>query len=153
MNNMTRKAVISVIVAGSLCYLPSALATLLNRHVLSAVQLDSQNRVSYTATLPTGRIVTPTGVINGTPNFPTVVAADENRIAVMANGATPFQSITFYDGKDLQRIDRLVAFSRVAPVKPVAHATLGGSGIAINPQHAGAAGVVYVPRLFVRLSG
>ncbi|MBU2720843.1 quinoprotein amine dehydrogenase, beta chain-like protein, partial [Acidithiobacillus ferridurans] len=146
MMNMIRMAVICVIVAGPLCYLSSALATPLNRHVLSSVQLDAQNMENYTATLPTGRTVAPTGVINGTPNFPTMAAADGNRIAVMANGATPFQTITFYDGKDLRRVDRLAAFSKVAPVKPVAHATLGGSGIALNPLHAGAAGVVYVPK-------
>ena len=151
MNNMIAKAVICVILAGPLCYLPSALANPLNRHVLSSVQLDSQNIANYTATLPTGRIVTPVGAINGTPNFPTMVAADGNRIAVLANGATPFQTITFYDGNNLRRVDRLAAFSKVAPVQPMAYATPGGSGIAINPQHAGAAGVVYIPKEGVAL--
>ena len=151
MNNLIGKAVICVILAGPLCYLPSALAIPLNRHVSSSVQLDSQNIANYTAILPTGRIVTPTGAINGTPNFPTMVAAEGDRIAVMANGATPFQTITFYDGKDLRRVDRLAAFSKVAPVKAMAYATPGGSGIAINPQHAGAAGVVYIPKKGVAL--
>ena len=151
MNNMIAKAVICVILAGPLCYLPSALANPLNRHVLSSVQLDSQNIANYTATLPTGRIVTPVGAINGTPNFPTMVAADGNRIAVLANGATPFQTITFYDGNNLRRVDRLAAFSKVAPVQPMAYATPDGSGIAINPQHAGAAGVVYIPKEGVAL--
>ncbi|NDU92989.1 MAG: quinoprotein amine dehydrogenase, beta chain-like protein [Ferrovum sp.] len=146
MNNMIRKAVTSAIAAGSLCYLPSALAMPLNRHVLSSVQLDSQNVANYTATLPTGRIVTPVGVINGTPNFPTMVAAQGGFIAVLANSATPFQTITFYSRNSLERLDRLAAFAKVAPTKPMAWATSGGNGTALNPEHAGAAGVVYVPK-------
>ena len=146
MNNMIRKAVTSAIAAVSLCYLPSALATPMNRHVLSSVQLDAQNIANYTATLPTGRIVTPAGIINGTPNFPTMVAAEGGFIAVLANGATPFQTITFYSRNSLERLDRLAAFAKVAPTRPMALATSGGNGIALNPEHAGAAGVVYVPK-------
>lgn len=143
--NFVRMSVICSIFAGLLYNLPSALANPLDRQVLSAVQLDAQNKANYTAILPTGRSATPVGTINGTPNFPTMVAAYGDDVAVLANGATPFQTITFYDGKTLQRIDRLAAFSKVAPAQAMAFATPGGSGIAINPQHAGAAGVVYVP--------
>ena len=98
------------------------------------------------AVLPTGRIVAPVGKLNGTPNFPVMLVLQGNRVAVLANGATPFQTLTFYDAQTLKRLDRLAAFSKVAPPKPVALATSGGSGIVENPLHAGPAGEVYVPK-------
>ena len=97
------------------------------------------------AILPTGRFVTPAGMLNGTPNFPTMLAVQGHQVAVLANGATPFQTLTFYDVQTLKRLDRLAAFSKVAPPKPVTRATPGGSGIVENPLHAGPAGEVYVP--------
>ncbi|MHB1749416.1 MAG: hypothetical protein ACYCR3_04780, partial [Acidithiobacillus sp.] len=78
--------------------------------------------------------------MNGTPNLPTMLAIRGNQVAVLANGATPFQTLTFYDAQTLKRIDRLAAFSKIVPTKPVALATLGGSGIALNPLHTGATG-------------
>lgn len=92
--------------------------------------------------LPTWRKVTPVGSVVRTPNFPTKVAVIGTRIAVLANGATPFQTITWYS-MGLSRTTRLAAFSKVAPTKVTVLATPGGTGIAINPMHAGPAGVVY----------
>ncbi len=116
------------------------------RSVWQPVQVTTNNRSRYTAILPTGRKASPVGVINGTPNFPTMVASSDGEVTVLANGATPFQTLTFYDAGTLKRIDRLAAFSKLAPKKPAAIATSGGSGIAKNPAHTGPAGVVYIPK-------
>ena len=96
--------------------------------------------------LPTGRALAPVGSLNGTPNLPTMLAVQDGRVAVLANGATPFQTITFYDAQTLHRQDRLATFPKAAPSKPVALTTPGGSGILLNPLHAGSAGTVYVPQ-------
>ena len=112
-------------------------------------ELAAMKRVatkSPMAILPTGRFVTPVGMLNGTPNFPTMLAVQGRQVAVLANGATPFQTLTFYEAQTLKRLDRLAAFSKVAPPKHIALATPGGSGTAENPLHAGSAGVVYVPK-------
>ena len=112
-------------------------------------ELAAMNGVKATppkAILPTGRAVAPVGRLNGTPNLPTMLAIRGNQVAVLANGATPFQTLTFYDAQTLKRIDRLAAFSKIVPTKPVALATRGGSGIALNPLHTGATGTVYVPK-------
>lgn len=116
------------------------------RNVWMPATVSGANQEIYSATLPTGRKVTPVGTINGTPNFPTMIAAQGPDIAVLANGATPFQTITLYNGQNLNRLSRLAVFSKVAPHKPRIRATPGGSGIALNPEHTGAAGVVYIPK-------
>ncbi len=49
------------------------------------------------ARLPTGRWVTPVGTIVGTPNFPTGLAiGGRGRIFVLANGATPFETLSTF---------------------------------------------------------
>ncbi len=110
--------------------------------IAGPVHMDSENRAEYTGILPTWRKVTPVGTITSTPNFPTQLAVRHGRVAVLANGATPFQTVTWYDDS-LQRIGRLAALSQAVPPKAVAFATPGGTGIAIDPQHAGASGTVY----------
>ena len=104
------------------------------------VYITQSNQKLYTAILPTGRKISPVGSINGTPNFPTIVTAMGDRLAVLANGDTPFQTITLYKLNTLQRINRLAAFSDMATDKSVTRAILGG-GVALNPLHTGAAGV------------
>ncbi len=99
-------------------------------------------RKRYTGTLPTWREVTPVGTLVSTPNFPTRVAVRGRRIAVLANGATPFQTITWYS-LHLDRLTRIAAFSKVAPSHPVVRASSGTSGVALNPRHTGPAGTVY----------
>lgn len=98
------------------------------------------------AILPTGRTVAPVGRLNGAPNLPTMLAIHGNQVAVLANGATPFQTLTFYDAETFNPIDRLAAFSKLVPNQLVALATRGGSGIALNRLHTGASGTVYVPK-------
>ena len=106
------------------------------------VHVTAANRARYSATLPTWRRVSPVGTLISTPNFPTKVLSIPGHVLVLANGATVFQTVTWY-GPDLQRQARLATFSAVAP----AHATLstfsGSSAQVINPLHAGAAGSVY----------
>jgi sugar lactone lactonase YvrE len=116
------------------------------RNVWAPITVFGANQKILSATLPTGRVVSPVGTINGTPNLPTMVAAVGPNIAVLANGATPFQTLTLYDARTLSRVSRLAVFPKVAPHVPVALATPGGNGIALNPQHTGAAGVAYVPK-------
>jgi len=110
--------------------------------LVKSVHIDAANRAEYTGVLPTWRKVTPVGTLSSTPNFPTQLAIGDGKVAVLANGATPFQTVTWY-GLDLHRLTRLAALSQAVPPKPVAFATPGGTGIAIDVQHAGASGTVY----------
>ena len=116
------------------------------RNIWAPATVSATDQEIYSATLPTGRKISPVGTINGTPNFPTMIAAQGKNIAVLANGATPFQTITLYNGQGLRRLWRLAVFPQAAPRKPRVRATPGGSGIALNPKHTGAAGVVYIPK-------
>ncbi|MDG6913119.1 MAG: bifunctional YncE family protein/alkaline phosphatase family protein [Nitrososphaerota archaeon] len=106
------------------------------------VRIRARNRARFVGILPTGRRVTPVGRIVSTPNFPTGVAVSGGRVAVLANGSTPWQTITWYTS-DLDRVSRLAAFSEVAPPHRIVLTTPGGSGLAINPRYTGPAGVVY----------
>ena len=115
------------------------------RFVTAPVTITAQNHTLYTATLPTWRHVSPVGTIVSTPNFPTKVLADGAHVLVLANGATPFQTVTWYD-RSLHRQARLAAFSRVAPTRASAVAEGGATGIALDPRHTGAAGTVYTTR-------
>ncbi|MGC9128501.1 MAG: quinoprotein amine dehydrogenase, beta chain-like protein, partial [Acidithiobacillus sp.] len=110
--------------------------------VAQPVQISAANRDEYTGILPTWRRVTPVGSVVSTPNFPTQVAVAGGQVAVLANGATPFQTITWFD-PELQRETRFAALGKAVPPKPVAFATPGGTAIAIDPAHAGAAGTAY----------
>ena len=117
-----------------------------SRNVWTPATISAANQPTYSATLPTGRKVSPVGIINGTPNFPTMISANGKSVAVLANGDTPFQTITLYNSDDLKRISRLAVFPRKVPQRLEVEATKGGTGIAVNPKHAGAAGVVYLPK-------
>jgi DNA-binding beta-propeller fold protein YncE len=110
--------------------------------VAQPMQITAANRSEFTGILPTWRRVTPVGTVVSTPNFPTQVAVAGDRIGVLANGATPFQTITWFD-PHLQRLARFAALSKPVPPKPVAFATPGGTAIAIDPEHTGAAGTAY----------
>ena len=106
------------------------------------VRIRPRNRAFFVGILPTGRKVTPVGRIVSTPNFPTNVAVSGRGVVVLANGSTPWQTLTWYTPA-LNRVARLAAFSGVAPPRRVALATPGGSGLAIDPRRTGPAGVVY----------
>ncbi|MGC8467649.1 MAG: hypothetical protein ACP5M3_05485, partial [Acidithiobacillus sp.] len=55
------------------------------RDILSPTTVNAANRDWVTHVLPTGRVVSPVGTVNGTPNFATsVVPLGEDRVAVLA---------------------------------------------------------------------
>ena len=111
--------------------------------VPSPIKVTAADRSHYTGVLPTWRQVTPVGTIISTPNFPTNVLTVAGHVLVLANGSTPFQTVTSYS-LALQRQARLAAFTHVAPAKAVVFAApAGSSGQALNPRHTGAAGAVY----------
>ena len=110
--------------------------------VPAPVRVTGTNGARYMGVLPTWRRVSPVGTIVSTPNFPTKVLSVGGHILVLANGATPFQTVTWY-GPDLQRQTRLAAFSKEAPAKATVFAVGGGTALALDPRHTGASGMVY----------
>ncbi len=113
--------------------------------VAAPVGITAHNHGLYTAVLPTWRRVAPVGTIVSTPNFPTKVLSVGAHVLVLANGATPFQTVTWYDSA-LHRQARLAAFSQVAPTRASTVAEGGATGIALDPRHTGAAGTVYATK-------
>ncbi len=81
-----------------------------DRDVSRPVTVNAANRATYTHLLPTGRVTSPVGTINGTPNFATAAALSGNVLLVLANGATPAQTITSYDAHTLAPIDQMAAY-------------------------------------------
>ena len=119
------------------------LCTATQRYVVPApVEVTAANRSHYMGILPTWRRVTPVGTLISTPDFPTKVLSIPGHVLVLANGATPFQTVTWY-GLDLRRQARLAAFSEQAPTTPTVITAAKGSAKALNPRHTGAAGWVY----------
>jgi len=88
----------------------SAHAASNTQDVTRSVTLTAANRAAYTHILPTGRITSPVGMINGTPNFATAVLPLGHIILVLANGATPTQTITLYNARDLQKIGQVAGY-------------------------------------------
>lgn len=78
------------------------------------VMITRTNQGAYTHSLPTGRRVLPVGTIAARPNFPTGIAIIGNHIAVLANGATRTQSITFYNRPTLEPGGQVLAAPTVA---------------------------------------
>lgn len=78
------------------------------------IQINAENKDWVTHVLPTGRIVSPVGLVNGSPNFVTDVVPFGDQIAVMANGATRAQTITLYDKKTLKRVAEIAAYKKAA---------------------------------------
>ncbi|EQD50117.1 cell surface antigen SLP4, partial [mine drainage metagenome] len=64
------------------------------------MRVTAENHSHFTGILPTWRRVTPVGTLISTPNFPTKVLSVAGHVLVLANGATPFQTVTWY-GVDL----------------------------------------------------
>jgi YVTN family beta-propeller protein len=106
------------------------------------VTVTTANRSRYVGVLPTLRRVTPVGTLISTANFPTNVVTAAGHVLVLANGSTPFQTVTWY-GRDLSREARLAAFTKVARLAPTVVTSRGGAATEIDPRHAGASGVVY----------
>ena len=120
----------------------AATAASVRHFVPMPVTVTAANRARYTGILPTWRRVTPVGTVVSTPNFPTQVLSVAGHVLVLANGATAFQTVTWY-GPDLQRQARLAAFSKVAPRRATVSTSGGSTALALNPRHAGAPGMVY----------
>ena len=108
------------------------------------VTVTAAVRSRYVGVLPTWRRVAPVGTIVSTPNFPTRVLGVGTHVLVLANGATPYQTVTWYD-RDLRRRARLAAFSRSAPARSTVASSRNGMTQAIDPRHPGASGTVYSP--------
>ncbi|MGC8519161.1 MAG: bifunctional YncE family protein/alkaline phosphatase family protein [Steroidobacteraceae bacterium] len=113
------------------------------RHFVPApVTITALNRAHYIGVLPTWRRISPVGTLISTPNFPTKVLSVGAHVLVLANGATPFQTVTWYSPA-LRREARLASFSGVAPSKLSVKTFASGSAIAADPRHTGPAGAVY----------
>ena len=80
------------------------------RDVTAAVELTAANEGDYTHVLPTGRIVSPVGSINGAPNFVTDIQALGHDVLTLNNGATRTQAVTLYDGQTLKKLGQAVGF-------------------------------------------
>ena len=96
------------------------------KDVTKAVTLGITNRAEYTHILPTGRVTSPVGIINGAPNFATAVLMLDHTVLVLANGATPTQTITLYRTRDLRKIGQIAGYrSKSANPKPNRDSILG----------------------------
>jgi YVTN family beta-propeller protein len=93
------------------------------------VLITPQNQAAYSHILPTGRLVAPVGLITGTPNFPTGIAVASNLVAVLSNGATAAQTITFYDLKTLVRV------GQVSGVRPGVNKMPADAGAVVKGQN------------------
>ncbi|WP_312262741.1 bifunctional YncE family protein/alkaline phosphatase family protein [Candidatus Igneacidithiobacillus taiwanensis] len=84
-----------------------------NRDLLAPVTVNAANRDWVTHVLPTGRIVSPVGTVNGTPNLATnVIPLAKNTLAVLANGATAAQTVTLYNAHSLQPVAQVAAYKK-----------------------------------------
>ncbi|MHB8314295.1 MAG: quinoprotein amine dehydrogenase, beta chain-like protein, partial [Acidithiobacillus ferrivorans] len=84
------------------------------RNINGPIHVSAENKGRVTHILPTGRIVSPVGLVNGAPNFVTAVVPVGNHVAAMANGATRAQTITLYDQKTLERVAEIAAYKKDA---------------------------------------
>ncbi|MHB1705826.1 MAG: bifunctional YncE family protein/alkaline phosphatase family protein [Acidithiobacillus sp.] len=118
------------------------------RDITGPVAINPADRDWVTHVLPTGRIVSPVGLVNGSPNFVTAVIPDGDQIAAMANGATRAQTITLYAQGSLKPEGEVAAYQEMPP--PVhapqptkvtdAHGVRIGhqsffQGLAVGPDH------------------
>ena len=81
-----------------------------DKNIINPVRVYLKNLRIVEHTLPTGRKITPVGLINGTPNFATNVAVWHNLVAVLANGATFYQTITVYNNHSLKEVAQYKAY-------------------------------------------
>jgi len=93
---------------------PSMIPERDTRDLLAPVTVDAANQDWVTHVLPTGRIVSPVGTVNGTPNFATnAIPLQNGLIAVLANGATRAQTVTLYDPHNLKSVAQLAAYKKL----------------------------------------
>ncbi|WP_308390111.1 bifunctional YncE family protein/alkaline phosphatase family protein [Acidithiobacillus sp. AMEEHan] len=100
---------------------PSLIPERDNRDLLAPVTVNAANRDWVTHVLPTGRIVSPVGTVNGTPNFAAnVVPLGTGVVAVLANGATAAQTVTLYDTQSLKPVAQVAAYKKEPEAKDAA---------------------------------
>ncbi|MBU2819231.1 quinoprotein amine dehydrogenase, beta chain-like protein, partial [Acidithiobacillus ferrooxidans] len=85
------------------------------RDINAPIHVHTANQDRVTHVLPTGRIVSPVGLVNGAPNFVTAVVPVGHYVAAMANGATRAQTITLYKQKTLEQVAEIAAYKKGAP--------------------------------------
>ncbi|RZD18138.1 MAG: quinoprotein amine dehydrogenase, beta chain-like protein [Candidatus Acididesulfobacter diazotrophicus] len=84
----------------------------INKKILKPVNISKNNYKDYIFKLPTGRYISPIGILNKTPNFSTNVVTHGKYIAVVANGATFFQTIIIYNRKTLKEVSQYRAYKQ-----------------------------------------
>lgn len=84
------------------------------RDINAPIHIHAANQDWVTHVLPTGRVVSPVGLVNGAPNFVTAVVPLGDRVAAMANGASRAQTITLYDQQTLHRVAEIAAYKKSA---------------------------------------
>ncbi|MBU2836642.1 quinoprotein amine dehydrogenase, beta chain-like protein [Acidithiobacillus thiooxidans] len=145
-----RHVLLSVTLAFSCVLLPQiALAYLQapsnTRNINGPIHVNAGDKDWVTHVLPTGRIVSPVGTVNGAPNFVTEAVPFGQQLAVLANGATYAQTITWYDQHSLQRLAEMAAYKKAARTLPEPtdvkdlHGNVIGhqsffQGLAVGPQ-------------------
>ena len=139
-----RSALFGILLGMGLPALTAAAAGTARDFVPGPVTVTAVNRVHYIGVLPTWRRVSPVGTLISTPNFPTKVLSVGAQVLVLANGSTPFQTVTWYS-QGLRREARLATFAGAAARQLSVQTFAGGSAIATDPRHAGPGGTVYSP--------
>ncbi|MHB1513574.1 hypothetical protein [Acidiferrobacter sp.] len=81
-----------------------------DRDVGQPITIDSANCAIYTHILPTGRVTSPVGSINGTPNLATAAAISGHELLVLADGAQHAQTITSYNALTLARTGQMAVY-------------------------------------------
>ena len=74
------------------------------------VKITKENIKEYTHKLPTGRLISPVGLLSATENFPTNVKIYKNYVVVLTNPSKKIQKIELYDRKSLKPLAVLEAF-------------------------------------------
>ncbi len=80
-----------------------------SKNVIGPVVVGEANAARFSHVLPTGRIVSPRGRIQGTQNFVTALLSWGPDVAVLNNGATRVQDVTLYSAESLKEMTQLVA--------------------------------------------
>ncbi|MHB8232667.1 MAG: bifunctional YncE family protein/alkaline phosphatase family protein [bacterium] len=74
------------------------------------VKITKQNIKEYSHKLPTGRLISPVGLLSATENFPTNVKIYKNYVIVLTNPSKKTQKVILYNRYNLKRIAVLEAF-------------------------------------------
>ncbi|MCL4542440.1 MAG: quinoprotein amine dehydrogenase, beta chain-like protein [Deltaproteobacteria bacterium] len=74
------------------------------------VKITEENIEEYARKLPTGRLISPIGLLGATEDFPTSVKIYKQYVVVLSNPAKKIQKITLYNRKNLKPVAILEAF-------------------------------------------